>query len=231
VTATESGDRAAFLERLRARLAGGVPENLVHPLPPPVDEVPVVTPTTLDPDDLPGSFAAMATRVGMNVHRLGGLDELVPRLAAMVEERHVTRAVVSADAEARAVGEMVEVFGVEVLPARVDVAADAQLGITGAAIGVAATGSLVLASGPSGGRTASLLPASHLCVLHEHQLVATTRDAVHWVAGEQGAMTESSSNVVFVTGPSRSADIEQLLVTGVHGPTTVDIVLLRDQAG
>jgi L-lactate dehydrogenase complex protein LldG len=226
VTATESGDRAAFLDRLRARLAGGVPENTVHRLPPPIDEVPVVTPTTLDPDDLAGSFAAMATRVGMQVHRLGGLDELVPVLAAMVEERQVTRAVVSADADARAVGEMVEVFGVEVLPARVDVAADAQLGITGAAIGVAATGSLVLASGPSGGRTASLLPAGHLCVLHEHQLVATTRDAVRWVSGDG-----ESSNVVFVTGPSRSADIEQLLVTGVHGPTTVDVVLLRDQVG
>jgi L-lactate dehydrogenase complex protein LldG len=191
-----------------------------------VDEVPVIVPTTLDGDDLPGSFAAMATRVGMNVHRLGGLDELVPLLAAMVEERAVTQAVVSADSLAHAVGEMVEVFGVQVAPATVEVAADAQLGITGAAIGIAATGSLVLASGPSGGRTASLLPRNHLCVLHEHQLVATTRDAVQWVAAD-----DDSSNVVFVTGPSRSADIEQLLVTGVHGPTTVDIVLLREQAG
>jgi L-lactate dehydrogenase complex protein LldG len=221
-----SGPREAFLDRLRRRLAAGVPENTVHRLPPPVDEVPVITPTTLDLDDLPGSFAAMATRVGMNVHRLAGLDELVPLLAALVEERQVTRAVVSADAEARTAGEMVEVFGVEVATATVEVAADAQLGITGAAIGIAATGSLVLASGPSGGRTASLLPANHLCLIHEHQLVATTRDAVHWVAGDG-----ESSNVVFVTGPSRSADIEQLLVTGVHGPTIVDVVLLRDQMG
>jgi L-lactate dehydrogenase complex protein LldG len=217
----EAGDRKAFLDRLRARLAGGVPENMVHPLPPPVTEVPVITPTNLDPDDLPGTFAAMATMVGMQVHRIAAFDEIVPLLAAMVEERELGKAVVSADADARAVGEMLEVFGVDVKPLRVDDAAEADLGVTGAAIGIAATGSLVQASAPSGGRTASLLPTAHLCVLREDQLVATTRDAVRWVAGEG-----ESSNLVFITGPSRSADIEQLLVTGVHGPTTVDIVLV-----
>jgi L-lactate dehydrogenase complex protein LldG len=222
----ETGDRERFLDRLRGRLAGGVPVNTVHRLPPPVDEIPVIMTTNLDPDDLPGSFAAMATRVGMVVHRLGGFDELVPRLAAMVEERAIETAVVSADADAHTVGEMIEAFGVSVSPSTVDAAAGAQLGITGAAMGIASTGSLVLASGPSGGRTASLLPISHLCVLRESRLVATTRDAVRWVGAEG-----DSSNIVFVTGPSRSADIEQLLVTGVHGPMTVDVVLLDDQAG
>jgi L-lactate dehydrogenase complex protein LldG len=223
---TETGDRERFLDRLRGRLAGGVPVNTVHRLPPPVDEIPVITTTNLDPDDLPGSFAAMATRVGMTVHRVGGFDELVPRLATVVEERGITTAVVSADADAHAVGEMIEAFGVSVSPSTVDVAAGAQLGVTGAALGIASTGSLVLASGPSGGRTASLLPRGHLCVVRESRLVATTRDAVRWVGAEG-----DSSNIVFVTGPSRSADIEQLLVTGVHGPMTVDVVLLGDQAG
>ena len=218
---SETGDRGAFLDRLRARLADGVPVNLVHPLPPPVTEVPVITPTNLDPSDLAGTFAAMATRVGMHVHRIAGLDELVPLLAALVEERGIKKAVVSADADARAAGEMLEVFGVEVTTLSVDDAAEADLGVTGAALGIAATGSLVQASAASGGRTASLLPTGHLCVIREGQLVATTRDAIRWVARER-----ESSNVVFITGPSRSADIEQLLVTGVHGPTTVDIVLV-----
>jgi L-lactate dehydrogenase complex protein LldG len=221
---TEFGDREVFLGRLRARLAGGIPVNHVHPLPPPVTEVPVVVPTSLDPDDLAGSFEAMATRVGMRVHRLGGLDELPPLLATLIDEKQIRRAVVSADADARTAGDMLDGLGVEVTAHEIAAAAEADLGVTAAAIGIAATGSLVQASAPTGGRSASLLPPAHLCLLHEHQLVATTRDAVRWVADEA-----ESSNIVFITGPSRSGDIEQLLVTGVHGPTTVDIVLLASQ--
>jgi L-lactate dehydrogenase complex protein LldG len=67
----------------------------------------------------------------------------------------------------------------------------------------------------------SLLPAAHLCIVHERQLVATTRDAIRRIAAD-----ERSSNIVLITGPSRSADIEQLLVTGVHGPTRVEIALI-----
>jgi len=213
--------REEFLGRLRRRLEGGIPANTVHPLPPPVAEVPPIVPENLDRDDLPGTFAAMATRVGMTVHRLAGLDELPPLLSRMVDERRITRAVTSTDTDAHAAVEMLEVFGVEVKPATIADAADADLGVTAAALGIAATGSLVQASAPSGGRVASLLPTAHLCILRERQLVATTRDALTRIGADH-----ESSNVVFITGPSRSADIEQLLVTGVHGPTAVDIVLV-----
>jgi L-lactate dehydrogenase complex protein LldG len=213
--------RERFIARLRDRLAGGVPHNAVHPLPPPVDEVPPLAPTNLDRDDLPGTFTATATRVGMTVHRIATLDDIAPVLRGLVGERNVQTAVVSVEPEARRVGELLTDLGVAVSPLSIEVAAAADLGVTGAALGIAATGSLVQASAVSGGRTASLLPTAHLCIVRERDLVATTRDALRRVGDD-----DASSNTVFITGPSRSADIEQLLVTGVHGPTAVDIVLV-----
>jgi L-lactate dehydrogenase complex protein LldG len=157
----------------------------------------------------------------MTVHRLGAVEEIPALLGELVAERAIGTAVVSADPDARRVGEMLADLGVQVAPLSIETAAAADLGVTGAALGIAATGSLVQASAASGGRTASLLPTAHLCVLREQDLVATTRDALRRVGDD-----DASSNTVFITGPSRSADIEQLLVTGVHGPTAVDIVLV-----
>jgi L-lactate dehydrogenase complex protein LldG len=217
----QAGDRGVFLGRLRARLAGGVPENPVHPLPPPIDEVPMVVPVDLDTDDLAGNFARMAERVGATVHRLRSLDQMPDLLMTIVGEQRVAKAVVSADPDAIAVGDLLAALGVEVSRLDVTAAADADLGVTGAALGIAATGSVVQASAVSGARTMSLLPVAHLCIVHERQLVATTRDAIRRIAAD-----ERSSNIVLITGPSRSADIEQLLVTGVHGPTRVEIALI-----
>lgn len=220
-TAASTGDRDRFLARLRQRLEAGVPANSTHPLPPALTAVPPIVPTNLDHDDLAGTFAATATRVGMTVHRVNALDAMVPLLSELVTQREIKRAVTSDDPDARAAAEMLEVFGVDVQPSRRAAAAEADLGVTGAALGIAATGSLVQASAPSGGRVASLLPRAHLCVVRERQLVPNTRDALVRIGADH-----ASSNVVFITGPSRSADIEQLLVTGVHGPTAVDIVLV-----
>jgi L-lactate dehydrogenase complex protein LldG len=95
--------------------------------------------------------------------------------------------------------------------------ADADVGITAAWRGVAETGTVVLRAEP--GRLEGLLPPAHVVVLREADL---RRDLVEVYADLDGALP---SALVQVTGPSRTADIEMTLTTGVHGPGTVIVVL------
>jgi len=112
--------------------------------------------------------------------------------------------------------------GVEVDEYTRERGAAADLGVTSAVAAIAATGSLVLESSAAGGRGASLLPRVHLCVLPAARLVASTADVLRPFSGGGGTLP---SNLVLVTGPSRTGDIEQILTLGVHGPVAVEIVL------
>lgn len=100
--------------------------------------------------------------------------------------------------------------------------ADADLGVT-ACVGVAVeTGSVLLEAGESDRRAVSLLPWRHLVLATPDQLLPTVSDLMkRWqeVSGE--------GNAVFVTGPSRTADIEKELVLGVHGPQEVIVAVLE----
>ena len=211
---TETGSRAAFLDRARARLAGGIPLNPAHPLPPMPDGVPLVRSRRVDPNDLVASFERNATGVEAIVHH--GLDAV----AQIVERHEVRRAVVTEEPEAQEVARLLEGLGVEVGPVTIEAAATADLGVTSAVAGVAVTGSVVVSSTAAGSRVGSLLPPTHLCVLPVERLVAMPADVLR-------PMREPPANLVFITGPSRSGDIEQILTLGVHGPMTVHIVLSR----
>ncbi|HVL39940.1 MAG TPA: LUD domain-containing protein [Fimbriimonadaceae bacterium] len=90
-----------------------------------------------------------------------------------------------------------------------DVVWDADVGATTALCGVAETGSVLLEAGPGRNRMASLAPPLHIVFLRRSALVATLEDAFK-------AMTRRTA--VLITGPSRTADIEGVLVRGVHGP-------------
>lgn len=98
----------------------------------------------------------------------------------------------------------------------------ATAGITGAVAGLADTGSLALVSSPTRPRLASLLPPTHIALLKTSELFPTM--ASFFAA--QPEILRDASNLVFVTGPSRSADIELTLTRGVHGPKFVHVVLL-----
>ena len=100
--------------------------------------------------------------------------------------------------------------------------AQAQVGVTGALAGIAATGTVVLASGPDRARLAWLLPPVHVVLLSSHSIYPTLSS---FFSGHEDCVRRSS-HVAFVTGPSRTADIEQTLTRGVHGPTNVHIVLV-----
>ena len=98
-----------------------------------------------------------------------------------------------------------------------------DVGVTGALAGLAESGSLVLSHGPGRPRMASLIPEIHIALL-EIDLIAMT--LAHW-AHENPDSAAETANLVFVTGPSRTGDIEQELNLGVHGPRTVHIVIVK----
>lgn len=101
--------------------------------------------------------------------------------------------------------------------------ASADLGITGADFGLAESGSIVLTHGPGNGRLVSLLPEVHVALLHVDSI---HRTLVHWAADGSGSPSDTA-NLVIVSGPSRTGDIELELNLGVHGPKHVHVVLIR----
>ncbi len=99
---------------------------------------------------------------------------------------------------------------------------DVPIGLTGALAGLADTGTLALQSGLGRGRLASLLPPVHIALLNVKQLFPTMAHFLH----AQPNAARNASNLVFISGPSRTADIEQVLTLGVHGPKNLHIILL-----
>ena len=101
--------------------------------------------------------------------------------------------------------------------------ASAGAGVTGALGALADTGTIVVTSGPTRPRLASLLPPMHIALLPVTRLYP---DLPAFLAAHPD-ITHMGSNVVLITGPSRSADIEFTPTLGVHGPKTMHVVLIQ----
>jgi L-lactate utilization protein LutC len=97
--------------------------------------------------------------------------------------------------------------------------ADAAVGVTRCAAAIADTGTLLLVFDAAHPRSTSLLPRTHVAIVGPDDLVPTLSDALARIP------SPAPSAVTCVTGPSRSADIEQILTLGVHGPAQVHVVL------
>ena len=101
---------------------------------------------------------------------------------------------------------------------------DCDLGVTGAQWGVAETGTLVLESDAERHRLASLVPPAHVAVIESRNVRQTLGEVLQAVSdrGESGL----SRAVTFITGPSRTSDIELTLAIGVHGPAELYVVVI-----
>ncbi|HYC44831.1 MAG TPA: lactate utilization protein C [Burkholderiales bacterium] len=100
---------------------------------------------------------------------------------------------------------------------------DDLVGVTGAFCAIAETGTLVTLSGLETPATVSLLPETHIAVLDSARIVRTMEDAWALIRAERGELPRA---VNFISGPSRTADIEQTVTLGAHGPYRVHIVLV-----
>ncbi|MEJ7609734.1 MAG: lactate utilization protein [Ferruginibacter sp.] len=94
-----------------------------------------------------------------------------------------------------------------------------DVSLTGCEYLVARTGSIVLSAAQESGRTVSVYAPVHVCIAHEDRVVYDIKDALLGLKTKYG--TAFPSFISFASGPSRTADIEKTLVTGVHGPKEV----------
>lgn len=120
--------------------------------------------------------------------------------------------------------------GLDWISAGVKVAArpasgDDAVGITGVFCAIAETGTLLVLSGPGSAATTSLLPETHIAVVPVSRIVAGMEEAFALVLAERGELPRALN---FISGPSRTGDIEQTIVLGAHGPSRVHLILLND---
>ena len=216
----EHGDRTGFLGRIADR-QGPPPSNGPHPPPPPPDVVPEVRVRALEgvtADDVVGLlavFTAAAEEVDAVVH-LGTAEACVQQV---VRDHEVTTAIVSPDSAAAALIVPLEAAGVEVHPPDRHRAATADLGVTGCIGAVAATGSVVVDADLAGGRTTSLLPRVHLCVVDRRAIVPGPAQIL------RAPSRPLPAHRVLIAGPSRTGDIEQILTLGAHGPVALHVLV------
>ena len=171
-------------------------------------------------------------------------DELIDLFAARVADYRATVTRVGADGVPDALASACREHGVARLgipagwpggrrPDGVDLLDDAELSaadldrldgaLTGAAVAIAETGTIVLdGGGLSGRRALTLVPDMHLCVVEASQVVGLLPEAIQRL---EPAVREGRP-LTFVSGPSATSDIELIRVEGVHGPRTLHVILV-----
>lgn len=100
--------------------------------------------------------------------------------------------------------------------------------ISGAALAIAESGSLVVRHGPGRPRLASLLAPAHIAVVRRSQVVRGLGEALVRLRAEHGdGLFDDTSNLTLISGPSRTADIEMTLSLGIHGPPELHLIVVE----
>ena len=153
------------------------------------------------------------------VHRVSGADDLPAALADVCAARRSSQVLRAPAADWDIDGAEVRLDSPHLSPQDLD-SVDAAL--TGCALAIAETGTIVLDGGPLSGRRAlTLVPDHHICVVRPDQVVANVPDAIDQLADAARA----GRPLTFVSGPSATSDIELQRVEGVHGPRMLDVVI------
>jgi L-lactate dehydrogenase complex protein LldG len=191
-------------------------------------------PETESSESLVRRFERELVAVGGCFHKASNSFEVGDRILQIVEARNARKVI--AWSALRAVNpeltRRLNQAGVELIAACSDLrtVAAADVGITTVDYALADTGTLVLRSGEQKPRSTSLLPPVHIALVDPKQIVSGLDELFGRLSldGNPGGRLDSA--ITFITGPSRTADIELTLVVGVHGPQELHVIMLNQGA-
>lgn len=175
------------------------------------------------------------TAAGGVPHLVSGVRQAIDKVLALVAEKKAQRVLLGRGAvlDSLQLGPRLQsvtqevIFADQVEPYERDILFTADLGISGVAYLIAETGTVVVASKAEDPRSVSLLPPVHIAVASEKQLLPDLFDLFESLKIKEED-EELPSGIVLITGPSKTGDIELKLVTGVHGPGEVHVVLISE---
>lgn len=185
--------------------------------------------------ELLSRLASMAEKSAWKVARCPSTEEAMAYIRQVADGKHARRVVHTLHPVFQRLPLTTALPGLECVPLvqangltyeMLRLKADAaDLGVTGVDFAIAETGTCVLLAGPGISRLPSLMPPTHIAIVEPEQVVATLDDVflLRRLAYLQG---ERSSYMTFITGPSRTGDIEQTIIVGAHGPGEVHLLIL-----
>jgi len=234
--------REQMLDRVRKALGRPNTGSIVTPLPP-LDLAGVMPP--LAAEDYLDKFEAEWEKVAGIAYRVSNMDELesvFQKILALAETHAVTLSRNPLLGELRIAdhltalnkfitswGDSPGVTGSNSLPDFNNASFAAGAGITGVDYVLAESGTLVLSSATEGVQVASLAPPIHIALYRRSQLVGSLDEVLAKLPiSNSPDRPTAGRSVVFVTGTSRTADIEQILIRGVHGPRETHAILVED---
>ena len=217
---SKSGDaREAILTSVRRALATSLPFDAVHREHHGHSESPRMARTTvIERETLIDNFKVNLETVGGHCELVSGENEAAEYVHSLIEQLGATRIAVS---DSEIVGRIVE--GIETtLNATPEYLFGSDLGITSAQWAIAETGTLVLESEKESHRLTSLVPPVHLCILRATNIRQTLGEILELTS------KDLSPAITFITGASRTSDIELTLAIGVHGPGELHVIVIAD---
>ena len=175
-------------------------------------------------EEIVGRFAERVAEYKATVRRVRE-DELPGVIEETLRDRGVERLVVPPLLPEGWIPDGIETLSDATRLRLTDEELDASDGtLTGCALGIAQTGTIVLDAGPAqGGRALTLLPDYPLCVVREEQIVGLVPEAF---ARLEATVKNEGRAITFISGPSATSDIELNRVEGVHGPRTLEVLIV-----
>lgn len=218
--------KSAIFDSIRRNLAESLPFDQIHnehKAEQPKDEIIEISDAFQSKLSLAEIFRDNLRSIDANCEIVEDRSKAVSFIKAKIIEKNLKKIAVS-DAELIAeIADSLETDAAILRNASKEILFETDLGITSAQFGIAETGTLVIESDKEFNRLTSLVPPIHICVLEAKKIRQTLGEVL------QELENNLSRSITFITGQSRTSDIELTLALGVHGPAELYVILIEEK--